>query len=321
MSTRIRRPWWAFLLALLFSVVVGLLYVGRPRRALAYVAAALGALALGALGIWSGWAWSVVFFGIAFYGVALVAAVDAFRIARAHRTHFEGAWYTRWHALLGIFVLVHAMTYATGFLVRAYVIEPFRMPSGSMMPTFLVGDYIAAYKWPYGNPGTWDVWLTPGSAPAEKARPARGDIVLFRYPGDPETVYIKRVIGLPGDVVRASGHDLSINGVAAKHTLIAATGPAGDIDETALDVYEETVAGRAYRIALLKAPLDSRPFEAKVPPGHYFVMGDNRDNSNDSRYWGFLPETSIVGRPVVIWWSMDLSGNGLRIERAGMRPQ
>src|SRR5512139_1672711 len=91
MSTRIRRPWWAFLLALLFSVVVALLYVGRPRRALAYVAAALAAPALGALGIWSGWAWSVAFFGIAFYGVALVAAIDAFRIARSHRTHFEGA--------------------------------------------------------------------------------------------------------------------------------------------------------------------------------------------------------------------------------------
>lgn len=321
MTTRIRRPWWAFLLALLLSSVVAMLYVGRPRRALAYAAAALAALALGALGIWSGWAWSIVFVVIGFHGVALVAAIDAFRIARANRAHFLGAWYTRWHALLGIFVLVHAMTYGTGFLVRAYVIEPFRMPSGSMMPTFLVGDYIAAYKWPYGNPGTWDVWLTPGSAPAENARPARGDLVLFRYPGNPETVYIKRVIGLPGDVIQSSGHELAINGKAVKHTLIAAMARADDTEDTALDVYEETIAGRSYRIALLKAPPESQPFEAKVPAGHYFVMGDNRDNSNDSRYWGFLPETSLVGRPVVIWWSMDLLSNSLRIERAGLRPQ
>lgn len=311
-----RRPWWAFVLALLFSVVVAMLYVGRPRRALAYVAAVLAALALGGLGIWAGWAWSIVFLGIGTYGVALVAAIDAFRIARAHRAQFDGTWYTRWQALVGIFVLVQGITYASVFLVRAYVVEPFRIPSASMAPALLPGDYIAAYKWPYGNPGTWDVWLTTGAAPAESARPARGDIVVYRHPLDPATIYIKRVIGLPGDVVRSSGHELAVNGEAAKRRFIAAFDRA-----SALDVYEETLAGRSYRIALLKAPHPGEPFEAKVPAGHYFVMGDNRDNSNDSRYSGFVPETYLVGRPVVIWWSVDPASHIPRSERAGLRPQ
>lgn len=321
MTTRIRRPWWAFLLAFLLSSVVAMLYVGRPRRALAYAAATLAALAIGALAIWAGRAWSIVFVVVGFHGVALVAALDAFRIARANRAHFSGAWYTRWHALLGILVLLQGAHYATVFLVRAYVIEPFRIPAGSMMPTFAVGDFIAAYKWPYGNPGTWDIWLTNGSAPADDARPARGDIILFRYPGNPETVYIKRVIGLPGDVVRSSGHELFVNGEPAKRTFVAAMGRADDKDETALDVYEETLAGRSYSVALHKEPPPGdRLFEAKVPVGHYFVLGDNRDNSNDSRYWGFVPETYVVGRPVVIWFSMNAQG-GMRSERIGVRPQ
>ncbi len=317
MTTRIRRPWWAFFLTL-FTAIVGMCYVGRPWRAAVYVAAIAVAFALGGVGVWYGWKWSLVLLVIAGYGVSLVAAIDAFRIARQHRTHFDGPWYTRWRGLVGIFALVHAVTLSSVFLVRAYIIEPFRIPAQSMMPTFFVGDFIAAYKWPYGNPGTFGIWLAHGTPPVETARPLRGDIILFRFPADPNTVYVKRVVGLPGDVVLCLDRDLYLNGEPVPRTFLAAIG--GEGDGPSFELYEETLAGQTYKILLTKEARSDYPFEVEVPAGHYFVMGDNRDNSNDSRHWGFVPETSILGRPAVIWFSLDASSHSVRADRIGVRP-
>jgi signal peptidase I len=317
MTTRIRRPWWAFLLTLV-SAIVGMLYVGRPWRAGVYVAVTAVAFALGGAGIWWGWKWSLLLVG-AGYGVSLVAAMDAFRIAWQQRMHFEGPWFTRWRGLVGIFALVHAVTFSSVFLVRAYIVEPFRISAQSMLPTFFAGDFIAAYKWPYGNPGTFGIWLTRGTPPAEAAQPLRGDIILFRYPANPETVYVKRVVGLPGDVILCLNRDLYINAEQVQRTFVASIG--GDTDGPAFDMYEETLAGQTYNILLTKQARDNRAFEVEVPEGHYFVMGDNRDNSNDSRYWGFVPDTHIVGRPEVIWLSFDARDYSLRPERIGVRPR
>ncbi len=259
----------------------------------------------------------MVLLGIAGYGVSLVAAIDAFRIARRYRTHFDGPWYTRWQGLLVILALAKAIGFSSVFLVRAYIVEPFRMPSQSMMPTFFVGDFIAAYKWPYGNPGSNGIWLTDGAPPSEAVRPQRGDIVLFRFPNDPDIVYIKRIVGLPGDVVFYRDRELYVNGEHA-HRKFVDSMEAGD-GNAVFEVHEEALAGRTYQIQMLATrKRDEQGVETKVPAGHYFVMGDNRDYSNDSRYWGFVPATHIIGRPAVIWFSFY---DGVRADRIGMRPR
>ncbi|KWB59098.1 S26 family signal peptidase [Burkholderia ubonensis] len=197
------------------------------------------------------------------------------------------------------------------FVVRSFIVEPFKIPSGSMVPTLLVGDFILVNKFDYGlrMPVT-NTKLTQGR-PLE-----RGDVVVFRYPKDESVDYIKRVIGLPGDTVAYQDKQLTINGKAVPET------PLADyFDEERQNYakqFEESVGGR--KNAILNNPAvppfvmgaydypyrdnctyNSRGVICKVPAGHYFMMGDNRDNSADSRYWGFVPDQNIVGRAFFIW--------------------
>jgi signal peptidase I len=201
------------------------------------------------------------------------------------------------------------------FLVRSFVIEPFKIPSGSMVPTLLVGDFILVNKFEYGLrlPIT-NTKITQGRALQ------RGDVVVFRYPKDESVDYIKRVIGLPGDVVAYQDKKLTINGKPVPET------PLPDyFDEERIGYakqFEETIDGR--KNAILNNPAvppfivgaDDYPYRdncqynsegviCKVPPGNYFMMGDNRDNSADSRYWGFVPDQNIVGRAFFIWMNFS----------------
>jgi signal peptidase I len=197
------------------------------------------------------------------------------------------------------------------FLVRSFVVEPFKIPSGSMVPTLLVGDFILVNKFDYG------LRLPIINTKVTQGRPLeRGDVVVFRYPKDESVDYIKRVIGLPGDVVAYQDKKLTINGKAVPET------PLPDyFDEERIGYakqFEEDLGGR--KNAILNNPAvppfvvgaDDYPFRdncqynsegviCKVPPGNYFMMGDNRDNSADSRYWGFVPDQNIVGRAFFIW--------------------
>lgn len=197
------------------------------------------------------------------------------------------------------------------FVVRSFVVEPFKIPSGSMVPTLLVGDFILVNKFDYGlrMPVT-NTRLTQGR-PLE-----RGDVVVFRYPKDESVDYIKRVIGLPGDTVAYQDKQLTINGKP-----VAETALPDYFDEERQNYakqFEESIDGR--KNAILNNPAvppfvmgaydypyrdncmyNSRGVICKVPPGHYFMMGDNRDNSADSRYWGFVPDQNIVGRAFFIW--------------------
>lgn len=197
------------------------------------------------------------------------------------------------------------------FVVRSFVVEPFKIPSGSMVPTLLVGDFILVNKFDYGlrMPVT-NTRLTQGR-PLE-----RGDVVVFRYPKDESVDYIKRVIGLPGDTVAYQDKQLTINGKP-----VAETALPDYFDEERQNYakqFEESLDGR--KNAILNNPAvppfvmgaydypyrdnctyNSRGVICKVPPGHYFMMGDNRDNSADSRYWGFVPDQNIVGRAFFIW--------------------
>ena len=197
------------------------------------------------------------------------------------------------------------------FVVRSFVVEPFKIPSGSMVPTLLVGDFILVNKFEYGLrlPVT-NTKITQGSPLS------RGDVVVFRYPKDESVDYIKRVIGLPGDTVAYQDKQLTINGQPVPET------PLPDFFDDERQNYakqfEETIGNK--KNAILNNPAvppfvmgaydypyrdnctyNSRGVICKVPPGHYFMMGDNRDNSADSRYWGFVPDNNIVGRAFFIW--------------------
>ena len=199
------------------------------------------------------------------------------------------------------------------FLLRSFLVEPFKIPSGSMLPTLLVGDFILVNKFTYGVrlPIVNRLVIPLG-------KPERGDVMVFRYPNDESVDYIKRVVGLPGDKITWAGKRLTINGEPVP------TVPAGEfVNRDRIQVskqYKETFGGRDHLILLEDdaPPLLQyvEPFPHRdnchytqesvtctVPEGHYFMMGDNRDNSQDSRVWGFVPDRNIVGKAFFIWFN------------------
>ena len=177
-------------------------------------------------------------------------------------------------------------------VIRSFVFEPFRIPSGSMMPTLLQGDFIFVKKYSYGLrlPVTETKILETGS-------PDRGDVVVFRLPQDPSVNYIKRVVGLPGDTVVYENHRLTINGEQVQLEL------GQDVNNGA-PVYVEHLGDRSHEILIMNA-YSVKDDVYEVPEGHYFVMGDNRDNSKDSRFIAAIPETHLVGEAVRVWMHMD----------------
>lgn len=179
-----------------------------------------------------------------------------------------------------VFVIVGLVLYAG---MRTFWIEPFRMPSRSMEPTLTQNTLFLVSKWGYGN---YEVYTIPVSQRPRSARVARGDVIVFRVPPPYDARYVKRVIGLPGDHVRYVDHRLTVNGREAPLSLVEELGGAS--------LYEEELDGVRYRVLLL--PGGGRDFEGVVPPGHYFLMGDSRDNSRDSRYIGHVPEQDIIGK-------------------------
>ncbi len=196
-------------------------------------------------------------------------------------------------------------------VLRSFIAEPFRIPSGSMMPTLLVGDFILVNKFSYGLrlPVLHTKVLDLGE-------PKRGDVVVFRYPRDPSMDYIKRIIGLPGDRVAYFKKQLTINGKPVPQRLLGpytGGGPYADANQLLL---EEDLPEVKHDI-LINPIRPTVEGEYVVPPGHYFVMGDNRDNSNDSRYWGFVPEENLVGKAMFIWMNWDFAHGAFDFSRIG----
>lgn len=197
------------------------------------------------------------------------------------------------------------------FLLRAFLVEPFRIPSGSMIPSLLVGDFILVNKYAYG------VRLPViNKKVVEIGEPKRGDVMVFRFPGDPSVNYIKRVIGLPNDHVRYKDKVLYINGQRMPQTEIDS-----DVDsdgDPGMRRLRESLDSVVHEIQLSGSYSDTQQMEFVVPPGQYFVMGDNRDHSNDSRYWGTVPEQNIVGKAFMIWFNLDFRrGGGINWSRIG----
>ncbi|HDY8067892.1 TPA: signal peptidase I [Vibrio vulnificus] len=198
-------------------------------------------------------------------------------------------------------------------VLRSFIYEPFQIPSGSMMPTLLVGDFILVEKYAYGLKDP--VWRTQL---VETGKPARGDIVVFKYPPSPNIDYIKRVVGLPGDTVRYNRQKeicIQPKGESVCHMAIRNNVVESEFIQDGINLTQTDEQLGEVKHQILVNPLRQDRVEAYapragvsewvVPQGQYFVMGDNRDNSADSRYWGFVPEANLVGKAVAIWISFE----------------
>ncbi|MEM1411569.1 MAG: signal peptidase I [Pseudomonadota bacterium] len=189
-------------------------------------------------------------------------------------------------------------------LFRSFLFEPFKIPSGSMIPTLLIGDFIVVNKYSYGL--RLPVLNTKF---VDLGEPERGDVVVFRYPVDPSVNFIKRVIGLPGDAVTyrdkrffINGEPVEVQGGAAfQSTDVKCSTPRSDAVRFREDL------GPTRHDFLVHENVRGRNGQWQVPEGHYFMVGDNRDRSNDSREWGFVPEENLVGRAVGIWLNLDVN--------------
>lgn len=196
------------------------------------------------------------------------------------------------------------------FFLRSFLVEPFQIPSGSMIPTLEVGDFILVNKFAYGVRAPV---LNKEMIPIGK--PQRGDVMVFFPPHAPETYYIKRVIGLPGDHITYNNHQLTINGKLVEEKLIAQL-PAGApvLRMTSEKIDDKTFTTHKY----LRPSRLSMQGSWVVPAGHYFMMGDNRDNSLDSREWGMVSEDAIVGKAFAVWMHWDSFFSIPSFDRAGV---
>jgi signal peptidase I len=246
--------------------------------------------------------------------LVLTGAVWALEAAWLRRRRAAGAkqpWWVEYSVSFFPVILIV-------FVLRSFLVEPFKIPSSSMVPTLLVGDFILVNKFTYG------IRLpVVNKKIVELGSPQRGDVMVFRYPEDPSLDYIKRVVGVPGDRLEYRNKRLSINGSPV---------PLRQIDDYLSKErmqfsrrHVETLNGHEHQILLEEdapafvAPSRSFPHTGNcnynmsglactVPPGHYFMMGDNRDNSSDSRVWGFVPDENIVGKAFFIWLNLNELG-------------
>lgn len=277
------KRWLAALLSI-FNAPLGLMYVQRPGLALAYFLALVGlqAAAIGSLLMGVGAKLSATAIIVAVGGANIAAAIHAFKIAAVSPP--SRRWYSRWYGLVAIFLTYSCVV----ILFRSFLYEPFRFPSQSMYPTLPEGSFVFVQKFGYGSYGSLGVMVRRTNPTATVSR---GELLLFRLPQDPDTIYLKRVIGLPGDHVECRGPQLIINGTPVPTTLTTA--------DSEYQYATETFDGVSVTVAhLFKFP--ARDCDAVVPPDHYFMLGDNRSNSKDSRHIGMVPRTNLVGRAAVI---------------------
>jgi signal peptidase I len=240
-----------------------------------------------------------------------IALADRWFLARRRGTDAPEPWWVEYpKSFFPVLLIV--------FLLRSFLAEPFKIPSSSMRPTLEVGDFILVNKFAYGFrlPIIEKKIIPTGD-------PQRGDVIVFRYPINPSQDFIKRVIGLPGDQVVYQDKRLSVNGMPWPQVPDGSYGYLEGLRYVTTERFREVSNGHEHEIAEDPAmqPVNTlsvrsfpgkqncvyndRGFRCTVPPGNYLMMGDNRDNSDDSRYWGFVPDDHIRGRAILIWFNWD----------------
>jgi signal peptidase I len=288
------------LLAALFSLIspgMGHLYVGKWKQAILMPFALLaisGVLGWTGLIFLSQGMYVLMFLIAVFYLVVIVSAVMHARKTSSHRLNRSQRWYFYIVFLVAVSIFGSSLPNYRG---KLFAYETFRIPAGSMLPGLLVGDIIVVDTYAYAN-NQADV----------------GDLVVFDYPKDRNIKYIQRVVARGGDHLIYRDKNLYINGKPVTREFVGLYEVPGTNEQA--EIYTELMAGKQYNVAYMP----DRPAinaEYIVPEGHYFVMGDNRDNSNDSRYWGVFPVTYLKGKAIYIWISVeDMS---IRRERIGLR--
>jgi len=277
------NKWIATILAFLFQPL-GMLYLAKLKLATIYFLASLGVsiteiyLSKNGLLLWG------EYFSL-MYLLMIACAFHAYKIAKSCAPTVTRPWYSRWYGLISfpmtIFILV--------FCFRSFIYEPFRFSSSSMLPTINAGDILITKKWGYGNYGTYGVNLFKSKLSQQLQK---GDILVFEYPNNRDIPYAMRLIALPGDTIEYKNKELIVNGEKLVAELVS--------NEDDHVLIKEVSDKNEYRIIITKdRPTINGSFI--VPDNSYFVFGDNRDNSNDSRYWGGVPEDAIIGKVVHIF--------------------
>jgi signal peptidase I len=301
-----RKPqkWIAALLGFFVSPL-GLLYVGMPK--LAALALVIG-LVLGLSAFFVPALGASMAVSLIQIGLSIVWAVWAYKIAMCKTADTPTAWYSRWYGLLA----VAACLVGVVVVLRAFVYEPYRVPSSAMLPTLPVGSNVLVRKWGYGHYATYGLRLGTG---AISATLERGDLLVFDYPRDPSQTYIKRIVGLPGDKLVYRDKRVFVNGVdvrgkqledyLSEQNLRYFQRYQEKLGNTVHDILINSdapswVGGETEHTLPAQCKVDHEVLSCDIPVGNYFVMGDNRDNSADSRYWGFVSTKAIIGKVVHI---------------------
>lgn len=220
------------------------------------------------------------------------------------------------------------------FLFRSMFFEPFKIPSGSMVPSLMIGDFILVNKLAYGVKVPFSEWLVDIVLDApiylqEFIPPKRGDVVVFVFPKDTSMYFIKRLIGIPGDVVEIVDKRVFINGKEVETKIVDGTNYMLDMDDKFKNekfaFHQAQIEDKKFVYQVVDDPTPSEPLKFTIPQGEYFVMGDNRDHSYDSRFWGTVPQKYIKGKAILVWWSMIFPWNEFpakfRPHRIGLKIQ
>jgi signal peptidase I len=282
---------------------LGLLYVQKPIWALCYFVLSLGSIAYGFTrpGPQGAMPWHDLFT----VGLAIASSFHAFRAASRWPSEQVRAGYARWRGLLGAFAGVVFLA----VIGRSFFWEPFRVPSKSMEPALPRGSNVIVEKWGFGNYGTFGFTFL---SVRPSRRPQRGDIIVFDFPVGPSKTFIFRAVGGPGDKVVYKSKELFVNEVSASIPRVVSVAPSPSPGDQVS--FSERLDGTTYEtLRTLSLPAVAQVavrdhidrdrfrffddgFECAVPEGKFLVLGDNRDNANDGRYWGFVPSTAILGR-------------------------
>lgn len=274
----------AILLGLLFQYV-GMLYVARVGWAAVYLLLTLAILAF-EFHFSAPW---LSFFSLSKL-LAVVCVVHAYRAAVSFSPVSKRPGYSRWYGLIGVYFSLLTVS----FLFRAFLYEPYRLPSGSMQPTIDIGSYVWVSKYGYGHYGADGITLARTAMSAELLR---GDVVVVEYPPGSATTYVKRVVGIGGDKVGLVDGQLLINGRTVQ---VAVGDKAVTVNDKGLYLLkEESLDGVRYQVQYLEGSVREST-SVILPPRTCFVLGDNRDSSRDSRDWGFIPQESVIGKVVFV---------------------